>query len=167
MTRTRWIWLVLIAIYAAFFGWYTSFGGPLTDEEIAHYLARMESREPADPAGLAQATLLHEQSEVYWEEWLEKAEVESLTPRRNEIFDDSNVLYQATIDGQGVALICPSLADRELKSGALVCPFDIKLDSYGYYAEAAPDYREHANVKRVLDWLCAQGGCAAAPTPQA
>jgi len=47
MTRTRWIWLVLIGLYAAFFSWYTSFEGPLTDEEIAHYMAQIESREPA------------------------------------------------------------------------------------------------------------------------
>ena len=46
MTHTRWIWLVLFGLYAAFFSWYTSFGGPLTDEEIAHYIAIVEEREP-------------------------------------------------------------------------------------------------------------------------
>jgi hypothetical protein len=45
VTRTRWIWLVLAVLYAAFFGWYTSFGGPLTEAEIAHYLALLESRD--------------------------------------------------------------------------------------------------------------------------
>ncbi|NRA04196.1 MAG: hypothetical protein HRU00_16510 [Myxococcales bacterium] len=49
MTRTRWIWLVLIGLYAAFFGWYTSFKGPLTQEEIEHYIAQVESREPTPP----------------------------------------------------------------------------------------------------------------------
>jgi hypothetical protein len=44
MTRTRWIWLVVVGLYAAFFSWYTSFGGPLTDEEIEHYMALVESR---------------------------------------------------------------------------------------------------------------------------
>ena len=54
MTRTRWIWLVLFLLYSAFFGWYTSFGGPLTDEEIAHYMAIVESGEPPPSAeGLA------------------------------------------------------------------------------------------------------------------
>ncbi len=49
LTRTRWIWAILTGLYLAFFGWYTSFGGPLTDEEIAHYIALIESREPAPP----------------------------------------------------------------------------------------------------------------------
>lgn len=47
MTRTRWIWLILVGVYVAFFSWYTSFQGPLRDEEIAHYMALIESRNPA------------------------------------------------------------------------------------------------------------------------
>ena len=46
MTRTRWIWLSLIALYGAFFSWYTSFGGPLTDEEISTYMTMLEDRQP-------------------------------------------------------------------------------------------------------------------------
>ena len=34
-------WIVIGAIYGVFFFWYTSFGGPLTDEEIAQYEARL------------------------------------------------------------------------------------------------------------------------------
>ncbi len=49
MTRTRWIWAILAGLWVAFFSWYTSFGGPLSDEEIAHYIALIESREPAPP----------------------------------------------------------------------------------------------------------------------
>ena len=41
MTKTTWVWLVLGVIYLAFFSWYTSFGGPLTDEEIDHYVSKM------------------------------------------------------------------------------------------------------------------------------
>lgn len=47
MNGTRWIWVVLLGIYAVFFSWYTSFGGPLSDEEIEFYIDRFENREPA------------------------------------------------------------------------------------------------------------------------
>jgi hypothetical protein len=50
MTRTQWIWLVLVGVYALFFGWYTSFGGPLTDAEITRYIELAASREPAPSA---------------------------------------------------------------------------------------------------------------------
>lgn len=50
MTRVGTIWLVLGLLYAVFFGWYTSFGGPLTDEEIAGYLRAFEEADPEAPA---------------------------------------------------------------------------------------------------------------------
>jgi hypothetical protein len=49
MTRTRWIWAILTGLYVVFFSWYTSFGGPLSDEEIAHYIELIERRVPAPP----------------------------------------------------------------------------------------------------------------------
>ncbi len=49
MTRTTWVWLVLGVIYIAFFSWYTSFGGPLTDDEIEYYLARIVEANPSAP----------------------------------------------------------------------------------------------------------------------
>ena len=49
MTRTKWIWATLVGLYAIFFSWYTSFGGPLTDDEIAHYMELVQAREPAPP----------------------------------------------------------------------------------------------------------------------
>ncbi|MDC0069427.1 hypothetical protein OAL10_11665 [Gammaproteobacteria bacterium] len=54
MTRIRWVWLVCGGLYAAFFSWYTSFGGPLSAEEIDTFMARFEQREPApEPETLA------------------------------------------------------------------------------------------------------------------
>jgi hypothetical protein len=49
MTVTKWIWLVLAAIYITFFSWYTSFQGPLTAEEIDHYLALSVELNPDAP----------------------------------------------------------------------------------------------------------------------
>jgi hypothetical protein len=49
MTRTRWVWAILTGLYMVFFSWYTSFGGPLSDEEIAHYIELIEHRVPAPP----------------------------------------------------------------------------------------------------------------------
>ena len=42
--RGRVLWGVLAAIWLAFFAWYTSFAGPLTPEEVDHYVGLMESR---------------------------------------------------------------------------------------------------------------------------
>ena len=44
------IWLGLGAIYGAFFYWYTSFGGPLTEAEIDAYLDYFAQRDPPPSA---------------------------------------------------------------------------------------------------------------------
>ncbi len=50
MTATKWVWVSLVVIYLALFSWYTSFEGPLSEEEIEHYFSLLQDRaEPADP----------------------------------------------------------------------------------------------------------------------
>jgi hypothetical protein len=46
MTPTKWVWLICGILYVAFFSWYTSFGGPLTDEEIEAYMTKLAERTP-------------------------------------------------------------------------------------------------------------------------
>ena len=42
MNKTQLLWLSLVVIYTTFFSWYTSFGGPLTNEEIEKYIELMD-----------------------------------------------------------------------------------------------------------------------------
>ena len=54
MTESKVTWTVLAVLYAVFFSWYTSFGGPLSDAEVEHYMALMEQHSPdRDPEALA------------------------------------------------------------------------------------------------------------------
>ena len=46
---TRVTWVGLTVLYLIFFGWYTSFEGPLSEEEIAYYTELFENREPPLP----------------------------------------------------------------------------------------------------------------------
>lgn len=52
MIRPPLVWTLLAVLYASFFAWYTSFGGPLRGEETDRYLAIMQER-GADPERLA------------------------------------------------------------------------------------------------------------------
>jgi len=47
MIRPRTAWLALLIAWLAFFGWYTSFEGPLTDEEIATVMRFAEASDAA------------------------------------------------------------------------------------------------------------------------
>ena len=42
-------WTILFVLYFSFFSWYTSCSGPLTPEEIDHYLGLVAAREGPDP----------------------------------------------------------------------------------------------------------------------
>ncbi|SVC38057.1 uncharacterized protein METZ01_LOCUS290911 [marine metagenome] len=44
MNKLNWMWLVLAILYTGFFSWYTSFGGPLSQEEMDHYYKILEAR---------------------------------------------------------------------------------------------------------------------------
>ena len=44
MTASRVTWIVLATLYGLFFGWYTSCAGPLSAEEVEHYLRLLEER---------------------------------------------------------------------------------------------------------------------------
>lgn len=48
MTPIRWLWAILIVLYLSFFSWYTSFGGPLTEAEIEHYMSLMAANGQGD-----------------------------------------------------------------------------------------------------------------------
>lgn len=42
MKRTKMTWAILGVLYLSFTSWYTSCGGPLSDEEIEHYVGLLE-----------------------------------------------------------------------------------------------------------------------------
>ncbi len=48
------VWSLLLVVYLVFFGWYTSFGGPLSAEEVDHYVALLAQQDgsPEDVAML-------------------------------------------------------------------------------------------------------------------
>ena len=52
MTVEKIVWGVLTTLFFAFFSWYTSFSGPLSDQEIDHYLQKFQEREDTTSAGI-------------------------------------------------------------------------------------------------------------------
>jgi len=44
MNKINWLWFFLVFLYIAFFSWYTSFEGPLRQEEMDHYYEMFEAR---------------------------------------------------------------------------------------------------------------------------
>ena len=110
-----------------------------------HALSRVED--------LRHYVLLHEAGRELWQTWLESNQAENISPSRNIVMDDPNVLHQAAIEGQGIALGARALLDDELSRGLLTQPFDNTVELGGYYLLHPPGTRSKANVSAFISWL--------------
>jgi LysR family glycine cleavage system transcriptional activator len=103
---------------------------------------------------LANHMLLHENDYTLWTLWFERAGVKDITFNRGSTMDDSNVLLQAAIDGQGVALGSDILCKDDIKFGRLTIPFDPSLSiPYSYYIVYKPGSLKRPKVNAFYEWL--------------
>ena len=99
-------------------------------------------------------TLLHDANYRSWNYWLKLSGVEGVNANKGTIIDDTNVLIQATIDGQGIALGSATFVNDHLESGRLVRPFDITLSNDSAYYVCSTDAKlKNPEVKALKEWL--------------
>ena len=99
-------------------------------------------------------TLLHDASYECWTDWVKLAELDDINTSKGTIIDDTNVLIQAALDGQGVVLGSSTFVQDHLDSGRLIQPFDITLrNDFAYYIVCPPDHLNNPAVRAFKDWL--------------
>jgi LysR family glycine cleavage system transcriptional activator len=112
----------------------------------------------ATPTLLLNQTLLHDSHYDEWESWLQLANMPQINARRGIIIDDTNVLIQAALDGQGVALCSTQFVQEYLDAGRLVRPFDINLkNEKAYYIVCPKGHLQRPAVEDFKQWLLSQG----------
>lgn len=106
---------------------------------------------------LSQHTLLHENHHDLWHEWLVAADAGNVIADKSITMNDPNVVYQAAIEGQGVALGVEKLLEDEISQDRLVFLFgrSVELDG-AYHLVHPPDARNRLNVSAFCDWLLAE-----------
>ncbi len=99
-------------------------------------------------------TLLHDADYSCWRDWLALAGVDGVRAESGNIIDDTNVLIQAAIDGQGIALGSTAFVQDLLDSGRLVKPFDITLENDSAYYVVCPEaHLQNPAVRAFKTWL--------------
>ena len=125
-----------------------------------HYLPALspllakESGGLSKPSDLARFTILHNTDRSEWNDWLQLADIPDLKFADEAVIVDSNVILQAALDGQGVALGTFPFVQAEVDNGRLICPLNISLKpSRSYYLLTRPAGRKQMEIATVYDWL--------------
>ncbi len=113
------------------------------------------------PTDLADHVMIHDESMSFlddaptWDTWCRAAEIEHIDLSGGVHFTLADHGLDAAVEGSGVVLGRTALAYFDLKSGRLVCPFDLKLPlPYAFHIVSPVDTMETAKVKAFRDWLC-------------
>jgi LysR family glycine cleavage system transcriptional activator len=106
------------------------------------------------PADLVRFTILHQYDRSEWDAWLHLARVPNLDFVDETVITDSNVIVQAAIDGQGIALGTFPFIQAEVDAGRLICPLQTALEpTRSYHLLTRPGAGKNAEVEAVCNWL--------------
>jgi LysR family glycine cleavage system transcriptional activator len=109
------------------------------------------------PRDLARTTLLHDEPRERWAIWFRRLGIDDIDPWRGPGFSHSNMVIQAAVAGQGVAVVGETLAADELRAGRLVRPFAETLPTdYSYYLVYLEAAAERPKIVAFRDWILAE-----------
>ncbi len=108
-----------------------------------------------NPGDLARIELLHNAAHpAEWRAWLDAAGITDVDAESGPVFDASNEVLAAAVNGMGVALGRRPLIDDELRSGRLIAPFDQQVQTPGRYWLVAPRATaEEPGLSAFRGWL--------------
>jgi LysR family glycine cleavage system transcriptional activator len=96
---------------------------------------------------------------IDWNTWLTSSGVSDLIPAGNLRFSQYDLLLQAAVSGQGVALGRSPLIDHAVARGDLVMPFPKRYDSpRGYFALSGSQASGRPEVQQFIAWLREEAG---------
>ncbi len=110
------------------------------------------------PRDLAFQTLLHDETPSKdrpdWRMWLSRAGLPGIAANRGSHFNSTQLVLQAAMEGQGVALGIEALAADDIAAGRLAVPFDMRLpiDS-AYYVVSLEEAVDVPRVALFRDWI--------------
>jgi LysR family glycine cleavage system transcriptional activator len=127
-----------IAIRYGFGGWPDVHAEPVMSDTFFPVCSpRLAPALPRVPADLARHTLLRADDE-WWKPWFEAVGLDWPEPSRGPVFDDSALMLQAAVEGQGIALARRSLLGNDIRNGLLLRLFDIDVPAPRRYCLVYP-----------------------------
>ncbi len=89
-----------------------------------------------------------------WRVLLKSAGIDEVGFGKELRFSSTSLATAAAVEGLGIALADRYLVSKELRSGALVVPFDISLDTHSAFYLVKPEFRPLSHGMKVFrDWI--------------
>jgi LysR family transcriptional regulator, glycine cleavage system transcriptional activator len=110
----------------------------------------------ANPTNLGQATLLHSLARPDdWAKWLRAAGIGTVDGYAGLKYESSVMIYQAAIEGHGIAIAQRILVSDDLASGRLVMPYQFVLDegAFTYYLVYPQTKVRTPEFETFREWL--------------
>ena len=109
------------------------------------------------PADLNRHILLHDMTRTPWKSWLSMMGLEPSKANHGPLFSHTALVLQAAVHSQGIGLVNNVLAQPELLSGRLLCPFPQALaGDEGHYLVCDASQAELGKIKAFRDWMLAR-----------
>jgi LysR family glycine cleavage system transcriptional activator len=136
----------------------------LTEELFVVCSPKLVERQKLDrPEDLRQHTLLHDEPRDRWAVWLKRVGIDDIDPWRGPGFSQSNLVIEAAVEGQGVALVGGTLAAEDLRAGRLVRPLAASSPTdYSYWLVCPEATAERPKVAAFRAWLLAEAAAESA-----
>ncbi len=119
-----------------------------------------EMKHPSDLTG---RTLLHSLARPDdWMHWLKTAGQTGIDAYAGPKYQSSAMVYQAAIEGQGIAIAQKVLIDDDLQCGRLVQPFELSCDrgDFTYYLIYPKNRLRNPSFRKFRGWLVEQAALA-------
>jgi LysR family glycine cleavage system transcriptional activator len=114
---------------------------------------------PATPADLTRWPLVHEIERKGWHFWFQAQGVVDIAAPRGASFDDSTLLVQAVLTGQGAGLLPAGLVTSDLADGRLVRLANVALlEDFAYYLVYPAASRDLPKVAAFRRWILGASG---------
>jgi LysR family glycine cleavage system transcriptional activator len=108
----------------------------------------------ARPCDLAAHPLLHDRDRALWACWLRAQGLPEAWAERGPVFDQTSLVIDAAVAGQGVALARSALAALDIAAGRLAVPFGPPLPAtFAYWIVCPPTARQRRDVELLRRWL--------------
>jgi len=134
--------------------WHQVEAEKLFDAPLTPLCAPDIARRLQEPRDLAGQTLLRSYRPQDWPAWFEAAGVDEL-PLRGPLFDNSWLMAEAAMQGEGVALAPALLFERQLADGRLERPFATEVITGAYWLTRLTWKPPSPALQAFRDWLMA------------